>query len=300
MALYYATMPVQVWKNIQRGSHEYQTIGLQAHDVLDNKKTVEDLMGWYNSRPTKVVDGSIITKPVIFLDNSSFELGAPVPIADLIEAARIVQPRWVVPPDRIGSWEATKGLFLNFWVQWCDIEWPHTSIMLPIQFDHTNEGELLECIRYWSEWRAATDDVRVYAVPKYYDQKSDSPTWKTRRDIVWELLEYHGCMQAIHYLGLSNDYMMQNFIDMRAFRSIISIDSTLPVRMGLDHISITDHKPTDTPFTRIKTMTSYMSHGTYRSRGAGEEDPFWKESSANMYAYENIFAMSAMARGLDL
>lgn len=62
-----------------------------AHEVLDSKDYAE----FYSNQRTLGRD--------VILDNSFHELGKSMSIAELIEAAKRINPTWVIAPDRLGD-----------------------------------------------------------------------------------------------------------------------------------------------------------------------------------------------------
>jgi hypothetical protein len=77
--------------------HEADFFFALAHHVLMD----EDYSNWFLQRPT-------------MLDNGAHEMGMPVMGVDLVEAAKLIEPEWIIPPDYLFNQKATLKGFYDF------------------------------------------------------------------------------------------------------------------------------------------------------------------------------------------
>jgi hypothetical protein len=235
--------------------HSAELVGdyhlLLAHDVLENRAGWKD---WANALRAKVYD------PTIIMDSSVIELGMPMAMSDIMEAASIVNADVVVLPDVIGDIDTTHSLCLKFQDQW------HATPggeLQSYEYMFVPQGkdlaDYIESIKFMGEhlgicnWVGLPRDCHELGV-------------KSRReliDVVNDVMMHR--RPKIHLLGISNVDLIDDVLCANYRPNVVGIDSAVPTRAGW----------MDRWFT--VTRTDYGERGNY-----------WKAGTLTERAIKNI------------
>jgi len=170
------------------------------------------------------------------MDNGVVENGAPVSLADLLEAASVVEADLVVGPDVIGDFVGTKKLMLE---QAHIIKRDYRLMMIP---QGKNLQELLECVDWMYSYYPEL--VRYWGIPRWIANTMDS------RQVIINDINQHSGIHHIHLLGMSKD--LHDDIACTKMHNVMGIDSANPLVMGYNNRRI------NTP-----EWPAHMERGTY-------------------------------------
>ena len=165
------------------------------------------------------------------MDNGVIELGAPVPIEDLLEAAGIIEADCVVSPDVIGDFQETKKLAMT---HGDTIREDYRLMMVPQGDDLV---ELCKCSDWLAE-RFPTDETPyLWGIPRWVANELG-----TRISLITYIQQYYP-HSNIHLLGMSNNTVD----DISAARNacVMGIDSANPLTLGMlgEHMGVEMHLP---------------------------------------------------------
>jgi hypothetical protein len=157
---------------------------------------------------------------VLILDNSMHELGAPLPLSDIANAAKMVNALYVIPPDKLG-----------------EPEW--------------NLEQVGEMRRFFEPWRIAPVLAGRTASERrsYYSQIAPVPMLclpfrEPRLEWFLELFEREDDLPPrIHLLGMTelSEARSWTWIARRLeARTIFTFDTAKPIKWGLHHRFIDD------------------------------------------------------------
>jgi hypothetical protein len=202
---------------------------LLAHIVLSDPKGWAD---YYQDKRRRDPD------TVVILDNSLIELGAPLAPEALAEATSIVQPDFLVMPDKLGDWRATVAASVKF----CDDY--DTRVPGWVEFAGVVQGTT------YSELRECANELLDFCYPRIgalHVPRHVTNNLGTRRQIVEELARTAPDMQ-VHLLGFSDNLL--DDMECAALPCVAGIDSAYPVwarkrllrRRNYDH---TGKRPAD-------------------------------------------------------
>lgn len=182
---------------------------LLAHVVLSDPKGWRD---YYAAKRRRDPD------TVVILDNSLIELGAPLGPKALAEATRIVQPDYLVMPDKLGDWRATVASSIKF----CDDY--DTRVPGWVNFAGVVQGttysELVKCAEQLIDH--CFPRIAALHVPRHITNNLGS-----RRQIVEHLIEAFSADMEIHLLGFSDN--LRDDMECCALPGIAGIDSAYPL-----------------------------------------------------------------------
>jgi hypothetical protein len=215
---------------------------LLAHDVVENK---EEWALWRAHMDIHQGGKDIH----IIMDSSVIELGAPVSMDMIIEAADIVRATTIVLPDILGEIEATMDL-VNDAIGRQDLV-GYDLMFVP-------QGKTFE------EYVKCLELARGFKF-KYIGLPRDAHNYlPSRRDLAIMSRAIHPD-KYIHLLGMSNSYMYDDFLTVHSCDGIMGIDSAVPVRAGQNDIEFRVHR------------TDYGPRGNY-----------WGSTQLSVQAYKNI------------
>jgi hypothetical protein len=176
-----------------------------AHRVLEDDRYAS----WYRNRP---VDRQLI------LDNSMHELGEPLPIAQLREAAERVAADFVVPPDQLGKPDWNLDQYKK-----CVKEFRGTKHSITAVLCGRDRDERKKFLK-------AVDMAAMLMLP----YREPRMTWYLELRIQFERFPW------IHLLGVSELSELQSFNRLCGNNERWSIDTSKPVKAGLVGRSILD------------------------------------------------------------
>jgi len=214
---YAPTAPTHILRQLKEKGWLGRYHLLLAHDVIDHAEEYEDIF-------------DVQSQYEIILDNGAYELGEPMPAADLHDAAMIVGAKYIALPDKLKDTRATMTLaeegsraFLAI-----DKHPPYGMLAIP---QGNNLDEFTTCVRAL----AGLFNVKAWGIPRVVGDAIG-----TRESAIRWVNAYTG-NQPIHLLGFTNDFR-DDIVCCRIPR-VVGIDSTEPIRLGLEGKELNLTKP---------------------------------------------------------
>lgn len=197
---------------------------LLAHDVLEHPEKYKKVF----LSATSKNEPQFIT-----MDNSLIELGFPMRIRDVIEAARVVNANKVVLPDVLGNLEETITMASQAFSEFLSLP---KDITVGIRMVGVVQGQnQQECFRCLDVYNNRGLDI---SIPRVLVD-----ILGTRREIIQKA--YSMGFRNMHLLGFSNNLI--DDISCTRMPGVSGIDSAVPIRAGLKHkrISLDDRHFSD-------------------------------------------------------
>lgn len=237
--------PVALLEDIMR--HGPDAIGgyhlLLAHDVNANKDAFRE---WVTLMRAHLERHDIC----VIMDSSVIELGAPIPLDDILEASEVVRADVVVLPDVIGDHEATHDLV--------DAACSNPELA-KYKTMFVPQGIC------WVEYIASLEAAQKYNWGTSIGLPRDAHKWLPSRRHLARASRMISPDKPIHMLGFSNFSITDDFFTCRSVEGIVGIDSAVPVRAG----------QASKPFTL--SQTDY-----------GERGDYWEHKHITQQALTNI------------
>lgn len=180
---------------------------LLAHDVLADPDGYKEIY-----RP--FMDG---TPMDIIMDNSLIELGYPMAMDDVLQAAEVVGAKRIVLPDELGELDATLRAVHDSMEDWHTLPLNRTAGMRPIG---VVQGKTLdECVHCLQEYRELNIDISIPRVLRKY---------LGSRAHITAIAHLQYGFRNIHLLGFSDNVL--DDIACTRLPGVTGIDSAVPVR----------------------------------------------------------------------
>jgi len=196
---------------------------LLAHDVLAHPIQYENLIIELRER----YEGEVF----LIMDNSVVELGHPMPIDDVIEAACVVEASCIMTPDVLGNFSKTQYLVESARHELLKCGFPLMRVP-----QGKDLAEILLCIEWLDEMLPCSFPTENYwAVPRWVTNTLGS------RAPVIHYLSRELRQPKIHLLGMSKD--LNDDMVCTAFPYVMGIDSANPMVMGVWNIPINSSDP---------------------------------------------------------
>lgn len=218
MAVFAPVVPLQIARMLKQHGVLGRYHLLLAHDILLHPAEYQEVYG-------DIPDRHII------LDNSIVELGAAMEMIDLMMAAEIIRPQYMVIPDVMGNAEATVDLardFVNRVTAMSSWEWPLLAVI-----QGNSYVEACSCAQQLS-W---LQHVAALSVPRIIGD-----TLGTRMRVVQTVAQRYPD-KMLHLLGFSEDIL--DDVACARVHGVKGIDSAVPIRLGLQGRDITLNIPCD-------------------------------------------------------
>lgn len=216
---------------------------LLAHEVLAKP---EEFAAWATSMRLAHMGRNV----EVIMDSSVIELGLPMTITQILEAADIVNANTIVLPDIIGDQQATHHLVIDA------MEYPevkkYNTMFVP-------QGE------NWDEYVESLEFAAKYKVGTCIGLPRDAVKYLNSRYKLALMTRIINKRKPIHLLGFSNTNVWDDFYTAVSVEGIIGIDSAVPVRAGVNNI----------PFS--------LSRSDYGPRG-----DYWDSTEANTQVVSNV------------
>lgn len=178
---------------------------LLAHDVLENPKVYREI---YSNQGFDII-----------MDNSLIELGYPLPVNEVLEAAEIVGAQKFVLPDTLGNYTATKEQVEEGIGEWQAIKNNFSINCTPLAVvQGSTWHECIRCLLDYKEWDLSISIPRVL-----------TEVLKSRIPLALKAAEMG--FQNIHLLGFSEDIL--DDLACARMTGVAGIDSAVPVRAGV-------------------------------------------------------------------
>lgn len=191
---------------------------LLAHDVLKSQENIDLYCAMYAGIPFKHV----------IMDNSVIEMGTSVDPKMILEAAEIVQAKVVVMPDALLDKDNTIQATMNgISVIGAELKKQHRHILaIPQGKDFT---DWIKCLEHFAD----VSEIDWIGVPRNVNEDLG-----ISRIIAVDACRILCPEKHIHMFGFSDD-ILDDMVTIHQHHDVIkSIDSAVPIRMGLKH----DHK----------------------------------------------------------
>ena len=217
---------------------------LLAHQVLENpdahRRFYREQLGWMlgKQRGEEVsLRDKARRKPYIIMDNSLIELGFPLPLKDVIEAAEIVRANVIVLPDVLGDRIQTLNLAAQSVEEIHELRasspYARKVKMLGVAQGKTF-NDFFSCARDMIQ----TLGVEAISIPRHAVAKIGS-----RVKLVEEVRKYG---KPLHLLGFS-DNLLDDFTALSTM-GVMGIDSALPIWYGLQGFELPTNPPIKADF----------------------------------------------------
>ena len=172
----------------------------------------------------------------IILDNGAYELGKSVNLTKLLEAAEALQPQILVLPDELMNGMSTVRLvreFIQIYLSnGLNAILPNTEYMVVPQ--GASPKEWRQCL---ADLVALNYPFTYWGVPKVSHLVFGGTRLTQCKEIIRVVPE-----AKIHLLGIWSDPISE-VLEARKLKQIISIDSKVPVNLGLAGRSLSEHHP---------------------------------------------------------
>lgn len=194
---------------------------LLAHDVLANPDAYKEIYRPYtDGRPMDII-----------MDNSLIELGYPMEVLHVLEAAKVVGAKKVVLPDELGELDKTLRAVWDSVDVWHKLPMEVTKGIKPVAVvQGKNLSECLTCIREYA--KSGIEDISIPRVlQKYLGSRSE----------ITMIAHLHYGFQNIHLLGFSDNILD----DVACTRQpgVKGIDSAVPIRAAYKTLAISMDDP---------------------------------------------------------
>lgn len=211
MARFAPVVPLSIARMLQEQGALGDYHLLLAHDVLAHPKEYQEIYGG------KGYD--------IIMDNSLIELGHPLPMVEVLEAAEIVGAQKFVFPDTLGDFRSTYDKVSKALDEWYDIPGDFAEVVKPVAVvQGNNYEECVRCLEQYINW-----GIENISIPRVLVEKLG-----TRTEILMKALERG--FSSIHLLGFSDDVL--DDITCARLPGVSGIDSAVPVRAGIKEVDI--------------------------------------------------------------
>jgi hypothetical protein len=185
------------------------------------------------------------------LDNSTNELLHPVSVDDIVEAAGIVKPDFIMAPDFLGDYRST----LNSLELSCS-KLPHDKIYPIIQ--GSTIQEVIDCLKGIVKLNFSRLAVPFDILTKREDRPTLEVMAKNRRMVVHMIdrsfAEYP--IDSIHLLGVTT---LEELKDYETFPAVETVDTGSPVLHGLKGLRYGRDKMLDKSTPTMNQMPSNAS-----------------------------------------
>jgi hypothetical protein len=223
-ARYAPVVPLSVAQWLQGDTKDVDLLGsyhlLLAHDVLEHPAEYKEVYGEVKKR----YPGNWI-----ILDNSVVELGSAMPIKELLDAARIIEPKALVIPDVMGDAQGTEDAATEFIRKFREI-YPEGELAAGYRLMGVVQGkfmsEVKNCIHYLSDL-----GIRHFGIPRTVTKYLG-----TRAGAILYALQ-SPTLGSIHLLGFSDDVL--DDVACCRIPGVSGIDSAVPIRAGLQRFRLT-------------------------------------------------------------
>lgn len=218
---------------------------LLAHDVLANR---DSFTSWARDLRASITKSFLQGYIDIIMDSSVIELGAPVSIDTILEAAEVADATTIVLPDIIGDQEATHDL-VDAALQRKDVT-RYKTMFVP-------QGKTLQ------EYIVSLETAALFNWGTCIGLPRDAHEYGVSRGTLALVSRMLMPDRPIHLLGFSNHNITEDFLVARTIEGVLGIDSAVPVRVGqqnqLFSIGCSDYGPRGT-YWEHKQLTSKAKH----------------------------------------
>jgi hypothetical protein len=170
----------------------------------------------------------------LILDNSAHELGEALSVERLIEAASLTNPDVLVVPDKIWDAEASLRLVENFKETATSLK----STYPGLQFMGVPHGHDSEQLDGSLGVLLGTEYLDIIGLPKTY------PRLELSRGAIAKQVGASG--KKVHFLGIWQD-PIREVLDGKAVDSVMGVDSSYAVRLGMAGRTLLEAFPTPRP-----------------------------------------------------
>lgn len=228
---------------------------LLAHKILENPGGWKDYFHRQWNGPKEC-------SPFVIMDNSLIECGRPLPLADILKAAKTVDADCFVLPDILGDAQTTIEMSRLAMEEYKANSVIGLGTMGVVQ--GTSLSECKGCAQALIKM-----GVNYLAIPRVITKLLGS-----RIPLAYELGQEYN--YAIHFLGFS-DNIADDIAAVNVCRTALGIDSSLPLRMGMDGYNLYEwakynvRRPGDwldyerdiipAALTNLNTMRSWINGG---------------------------------------
>lgn len=188
---------------------------LLAHDVLADPNGYKEVYRPY-------MDGTPMN---IIMDNSLIELGYPMEMKDVLEAARVVGAKQIVLPDELGEMQFTLKAVWDAMDKWYTLPLSETAGITPIGV--VQGKTLTECTTCLQEFRNLGINISIPRVLyKYLGSRAE----------IAVIAHMKFGFQNIHLLGFSENIL--DDIACTRLPGVAGIDSAVPIRAAYKHMTM--------------------------------------------------------------
>jgi hypothetical protein len=170
--------------------------------------------------------------PYIIMDSSVIELGQPMGMDDILDAAAVVKADCIVLPDIIGDQQGTNKLVEEFADQVHNLDTKGNCSFSDYSYMFVPQGKSLPEYTASLEFASQFDFITWVGLPRDA-LKFDVSSRRQLIDITNVLMPE--C--CIHLLGFSDD-LMDDVLSSKYAPNVVGIDSAVPVRAGQRHIEL--------------------------------------------------------------
>lgn len=218
MARFAPVVPLEVARNMKAGGFLGSYHLLLAHDVMAH---VDEYVEVYGSPFANLED----PHRTIIMDNSLIELGRPMPVEEVMNAATVVGAKYFVLPDHLGDFHGTKKVVEEAYNRFLALKHLY-PIMTPIVVIQGRNASEYMNLAEWAQMHKCAISVPRDAVKRV----------GSRARLLMDIYRKYPTA-LIHLLGFSDDIL--DDISCARMINVMGIDSAMPIRAALQGIPFT-------------------------------------------------------------
>lgn len=200
---------------------------LLAHDVLSDPDAYVYIYGSVRQK---------FHNSFIIMDNSVVELGKAMKINDLVDACKVLKPDCLVIPDELGNGTATRDMAIAFCKEWAGVA-ANDPLLSDIELMGVVQGVSVEDCFHTASVYYTLPLIRHIGVPRVLVKQFGT------RSVVLHKMIMAPLFDRVHLLGFSDDLL--DDVACARMPGVAGIDSAVPIRAGLQEVSLTLDVPHD-------------------------------------------------------
>jgi len=176
-------------------------------------------------------------KPYIIMDNSLIELGYPLPVADVVQAAELVNASVIVLPDVLGDRIKTLELSAKAAIELNELR-ATSPYARRVRMLGVAQGQTLNDVFSCARDLIQSVGAEMISIPRHVTAKVGS------RTKLAQMVRQYGV--PVHLLGFSEN-LLDDFTTL-GIPGVIGIDSALPIWYGLQGFELPTTPPVNADY----------------------------------------------------